>query len=130
MPKWQKLDFARLFAHLYGYLLPLILLEKCQSTVALVNVRNCLREIYVIVSVKIAFWNLSYFALGKGSKLERNSRKVREMELENGPKAHAGRPLGFYQISTTKKKTKISTKLFEISTTQHYIDQILTEKVP
>ena len=42
----------------------------------------------------------------------------------------AGRLVGFYQISTTKKNNKISTKLFEISTTQHYIDQISTTKVP
>ena len=29
-----------------------------------------------------------------------------------------------------QKKNQISTKLFEISTTQHYIDQISTTKVP
>ena len=29
-----------------------------------------------------------------------------------------------------QKKNQISTKLFEISTTQHYIDQISTAKVP
>ena len=36
---------------------------------------------------------------------------------------------GFIKYRPPKKK-QISTKLFEISTTQHYIDQISTAKVP
>ena len=38
----------------------------------------------------------------------------------------SGRPLGFYQILTTKKKPNID----QILTTHHFIDQILTAKVP
>ena len=38
----------------------------------------------------------------------------------------SGRPLGFYQILTTKKNPNID----QILTTQHFIDQILTAKVP
>ena len=37
----------------------------------------------------------------------------------------AGRPLGFYRISTTKKKNP---NIDQISTTQHFIDQISTAK--
>ena len=40
--------------------------------------------------------------------------------------APAGWPVGFYRISTTKKTPNID----QISTTQHFIDQISTTKVP